>query len=458
MHGFTFESFEPTGSNRAAFETCRRVAEGAYDGPRPVVLLGPPGCGKSHLLWAIVHRVRAGARPTGLALVMAGEFPEKVRRLAADPAPIRQGKPAVLLVDALHGFDGDAPDLEAVVRAFLDQGHQVVLATGVHPDRVDSLGAEFQGLLRAGRCIEMRPREALASLGAPPEGLNLTDIWRELGMLRRERDDLERELREQDGLRRELEDLRARLAHSQAEEDRLNRALLGGGGQPAAIEAAAGRAARAEADAAAALAEQARLQGLLGAARRERDEAVAEAGRLRAEAEARARDTAAARTDATQAELLLDEAHAALGRAKVERDSALGRIQALEFELEKSRRQLALLAAEMDALRELAAGQTAAAHAELAAARDGASAREAALAEARAFAARVAAGLDRASGDLGQLAEAARGLADTEPRADAAAPRPLPAPEALRQRLLFDADLFESVPGASDSGGQPPGE
>jgi hypothetical protein len=451
-HGFTFESFEVSGSSRAAFETCRRVAEGAYEGPRPVVLLGPPGAGKTHLLWAIVQRIRAGARPTGLALVMAGEFPDKVRRLAADPRPIRQGKPAVLLVDALQGFSGDAPELEAVVLAFLDHGHTVVLATRVHPDRIETLSPAFKGTLRQGRCIELRPREALAAMGAPPDGLNLTDIWRELSLLRRERDELERELRSQDTLRDELEALRARLRHSQAEEERLNRLVLEGGGTAAVPEAQRARLARAEAEAAAALAEQARLQGLLGAARRALETAQAEADQYRAALDQREGAEALARSDVAQMEGMLDEAHAALGRFQIERDTARGRVAALEFELEKARRQLALQAAEMDALRGLAADQSAMAHAEAQALRQENAALVQALDAARDLVERVDTEASRLGSDLAQLADRARG-AGRALQAAGAGPSPgdrmpLPAPESLRQRLLFDADLFESVPGA----------
>lgn len=546
MKGFSFETFDVSLPCRPAFEACRQIAEGEYTGARPVVLLGIEAAGKSHLLWAIVKAVRASARPVGLALIMAREFPDRVRHLAVDPTPIRQGKPAILLVDDLQHFREQAPELEAVVRVFLEHDHDVVLASSVHPDRIAELSDDFKAILRGGRVLELRPRRIFEAEGEPPPGLTLTDIWRELSALRRERDDLERELRDKAAIEKHLAEVQARLDLSQAEEERLNRALRDAAstieespfGEPprlpqtpaapgtpeperAALEAAL-RAAEAETESA--FAEQARLQGQLGAARRATEEALATQVQLRdenerlrhqaeavlaqlqahqqslaaqqsnlqgsieslveeatarlrnehatvrrqleqdltdaralaeafrrqlAEAQARAdREIAEAVAGADHAETLLEEARAELGRVSVLADSSRGRLAAMEFEVEKARKQLALQMAEMDALREAAATLAANANLEAQAQERRVAELEAALAAAQSLGGTVDHETSRLSADLERLAGTARHIGavfGNLKQLETAAPVRTPL-EDLRQRLLFDNALFESIP------------
>lgn len=247
MNAFSFEQFDVTDANRTAFEFCRDIAALRYTGPRPVLLLGPEGSGKTHLLWAIVKRVRASAVQTSLALVMAREFPDKVRDLAKDPAPIRN-KPAIFLVDELERFAQTAQDLESVVKVFLEHGHQVVIASNVHPDRLPNISQEFKSMLRSGRIAEVGPRPATGAAAASGAAENTrkqkdTDLLRaalkqvkqesdaarqeaaalraQLDEIRNERDSLESKLADKAVLAAELGQVRELLAAAQAEQDRL---------------------------------------------------------------------------------------------------------------------------------------------------------------------------------------------------------------------------------------------
>lgn len=467
MNTFGFEQFEVVDANRAAFDACREVAALRYAGPRPVLLLGPDQSGKTHLLWAIVKRVRASAVQTSLALVMAREFPEKVRSLVKDSSPIR-GKPAIFLVDDLEQFREHAVDLEAVTRLFLEHGHQVVVASSVHPDRLPSLSREFKALLHGGRIIEVGPRQA--PLGAQPEAGSLNTATQQEGLaileqarqeleglrreiadlksqaeaLRKERDALEARLAEKAKLAGELAALRshwsemqARVETAEGERARLEKALADLREESTAREAGAAerqrqavaacesernaaieqrdllekqlaeawqraaqtdrlRALLAEAqeDAAAAFAQQARLQGQIGALklaaedaqalRSERDATQAAIARM----EARARQVlehVVARRDECLASIaalrerilqsvdgessvwpqsseetefaseLMEEARAAQGRLQVALDAARARLHVVETELETMRHERATQSAEMEALRASAA-------------------------------------------------------------------------------------------------------
>ena len=162
MTPLTFETFTITAGNRAAHTACVEVAELRYQGEAPVVLLGPGQCGKSHLLWSIVQRVRARPEQTDLVLVLPTQFPEKVRALIQDPTPIQHEREAVFLVDNLERFSENAAELEAVTRVFLENGHYAVLASSVHPDRLHAFSRGFRALLRRGGLI------ALDAAGTPP--------------------------------------------------------------------------------------------------------------------------------------------------------------------------------------------------------------------------------------------------------------------------------------------------
>ncbi|MBI2434748.1 MAG: AAA family ATPase [Candidatus Hydrogenedentes bacterium] len=445
----TFNSFCVTPANRDAFEACRAVAERRAASTAPLVLFGPPGGGKSHLIWAILNEVRASAARAGIALVLAREFPLRVRQLLQDPAPLRRGQPILLLVDELEQFRDDAQDLEAVVRLFHAEAHPIIIASNVHPARLGQFSEAFRGFLQEARLMEVVP------LGAG-EAVDLDALQAELEQLRAENAQLKGDLERATHVEAELADARQALERGAAsrgeleeriaqledqcrelEQDRSMLQKQVAAQAPLQQELVSVRKlfADAEADAEAALAQQARLQGQLSAmrleveeARRARDEAAhfqelvqteaqtlverftaargdaarqhqaaletlqtviqdmdlchaahEEIARLRARIDetqtqastyaitAAERDDLRAELELARAELahleeLVEEARADRGRQKVTLDSAVGRIRGLQSELEKSHKQISVQSAEMDALRQEAAGQVASAH------------------------------------------------------------------------------------------------
>lgn len=151
----SFSTFLVDDSNRDAFEVCSAVAELEPVSPQPVLLLGEEGCGKTHLLYAIVNRVRSSTARTGLAYVTAHDFREEVRGLIADPTPLDKVSSAILLVDQLEQFTELTEELEAVVQIFLDKGYNVVLASNRHPARLTNITAGLRAAVERGRTIEI---------------------------------------------------------------------------------------------------------------------------------------------------------------------------------------------------------------------------------------------------------------------------------------------------------------
>lgn len=217
MNGMTFDTFRVDTGNRAAYDHCRRTATLQYEAGRPATLLGPEGAGKSHLLWAIVKHLSTAGTRVGLAFVMAREFPEPVRQLALNPAPLQDGKPALLLVDDLQSFEEDAYALEGVVKTFLAHGHGVLLASSVHPDRLLAFSEGFRNLLLLGDLFDIRP--------AAPVMANEAGATEALEELRAERDALEQKLAQKAAESAEIAQVRARLDEAMRQVEQLTLAL-----------------------------------------------------------------------------------------------------------------------------------------------------------------------------------------------------------------------------------------
>ncbi len=459
MKEFCFETFNVQEGNRTAYEACREIAALRYRGASPVVLLGMPGAGKSHLLWSVVKHIRARPVKVGLGLVLAHEFPEKVRQLIQNPAPIQQSRNAILLVDELEQFQDNASDLEKVVELFHQNNHVVVLASNVHPDRLDVFSTAFKILLGKGRLLEMGNEPTPVPAATPTPALEIQGdvaaLQSEVETLRWERFELERKMAD-----KVAEAVNARKAEFEALRKELEEA---------------------KEDAASALAEQARLQGLLGAKQnveesfrdlqKERDALRAEMRHVTEEKELLAAQCAAheaalrqarefstvetgedalspserrrlemelaetrALAEAFQAQLeqdhqrvsvevaqvqterdmlndLLEEARAEQGRISVMLDAMRGRMGVMETELEKARKHLAAQTAEMDALRHSAAAQVASASIQAGEMESRAARFESILDAARQTSRATEASVQRISEELLRTADTLKGIA-----------------------------------------------
>jgi chromosomal replication initiator protein len=75
---FTFDGYHVSPNNRMAFNACRALLEADGTPASPVVLYGPPGMGKSHLLHALA--CRAAELDRHVALLSAEEFTNRYQR------------------------------------------------------------------------------------------------------------------------------------------------------------------------------------------------------------------------------------------------------------------------------------------------------------------------------------------------------------------------------------------
>jgi chromosomal replication initiator protein len=155
----TFAAFVVGGGNRLAYAAAKSVAEHPAGDYNPVLLHGPPGLGKTHLLSAIEAHVLAA----GGARAVRAPARELVQELLRDPhAALRLHGGAVdlLLVDDLDevlAWGPPPPEALRAVERLLAASPQVVVAAARPPEALAGLGPRAVARLAEGLVVELEP-------------------------------------------------------------------------------------------------------------------------------------------------------------------------------------------------------------------------------------------------------------------------------------------------------------
>lgn len=161
----TFQNLVVGRSNELAARAGSQLAAGNHVGG-PLVVWGPPGAGKSHLLAAIKHEFRQRYRRARVLAVSAEQFVGSyVEALRGGGLPSFRQKcrgANLLLIDDLHFMSGKRATLEELQHT-IDQvtaaGGQVVLASCREPGQINDLGPELLSRMRAGLVCEVTPAD-----------------------------------------------------------------------------------------------------------------------------------------------------------------------------------------------------------------------------------------------------------------------------------------------------------
>ena len=160
----TFDSFTVVKSNRLAYRAAKKVAAGAAT-YNPLVLSGPPGLGKTHLLHAIGHAaVQAGRAVVALTTeAFVDRYASAVRRGAAHTFAELFERCDLLLLDELRFLATKSRSQEQFFHIFNKlhaNGCAVVLTVDASLDAIPGLSTALLSRLRAGLALELEPLTA----------------------------------------------------------------------------------------------------------------------------------------------------------------------------------------------------------------------------------------------------------------------------------------------------------
>ena len=155
---YVFDTFVAGQSNQLALAAAKRVSEGPGQNYNPLFIYGGVGLGKTHLLHAIGHYIRASRPPATVRYMTSenffNEFVDGIRTKRMDSFKHRYRTVDVLLLDDIQFFEGKEQVLEEVFHTFNtlhELDHQMVLSCDRPPKDLgieDRLRSRFQwGLL-----------------------------------------------------------------------------------------------------------------------------------------------------------------------------------------------------------------------------------------------------------------------------------------------------------------------
>jgi chromosomal replication initiator protein len=158
----TFGSFVIGDCNRFAHAAALAVAEMPASAYNPLLVQGPSGTGKTHLLHAIGHYVRRHDSAIlvhyATAETFTNEFVGALRSDCVDHFKRRYRRCNVLLLDDIHfleGKDRTAEELSHTLDAVLGSGAQLVISTSSHPSQLTTLARRMRERLEAGLAVDL---------------------------------------------------------------------------------------------------------------------------------------------------------------------------------------------------------------------------------------------------------------------------------------------------------------
>ena len=187
---FTFSSFLPGEENRLAWAAAQTVARGSKPSYNPLVLYGPPGIGKTHLLHAVGHlALSEGLQPVlASAERFVNDFVTSLRARSLEALRAHYRHCDLLLLDDLQFLEGKPQTQDEFFHTFNDlynADKHIVVSCDRPPSQLCGLVERLRSRLHCGllaalhmpgretRLAILRAKAASSHIDLPPEVLDL---------------------------------------------------------------------------------------------------------------------------------------------------------------------------------------------------------------------------------------------------------------------------------------------
>ncbi|MCC5973092.1 MAG: chromosomal replication initiator protein DnaA [Rubellimicrobium sp.] len=163
---YTFDRFIVGKPNELAHAAARRVAEGGAVGFNPLFLYGGVGLGKTHLMHAIAHDIRARQPERSVLYISAEQFMYRFisalrdRRMIDFKQMFRSVD--VLMVDDVQfiaGKDSTQEEFFHTFNALVDQQKQIILSADRAPGEIKDLEDRIRSRLQCGLVVDLHPTD-----------------------------------------------------------------------------------------------------------------------------------------------------------------------------------------------------------------------------------------------------------------------------------------------------------
>lgn len=161
---YTFESFIVGKSNELAQMAAVAVSETPFFLHNPLYLYGQSGLGKTHLLFAIINKLRETHPEYRILYVTGEEFTNELTEALAQQKPMvfreKYRNLDVLLVDDIQFIAGKMAIQQEFFHTFEALYHrnkQMIITSDVSPDRINNLEDRLQGRFSSGLVADIEP-------------------------------------------------------------------------------------------------------------------------------------------------------------------------------------------------------------------------------------------------------------------------------------------------------------
>jgi chromosomal replication initiator protein len=159
------DGFAETAANRVVLEAVRAVTTSPGDRYNPLVLIGGPAVGKTHLLHAIGNALAEERTPVAClsAPEFTGELIQAIDRDAVSGWRARYRRATAFLLDDVHliaATDRTQDELFVLFNALMDQGRQLVFSSAAPLAELTGVEPRLRSRLEGGLVVELPAPDA----------------------------------------------------------------------------------------------------------------------------------------------------------------------------------------------------------------------------------------------------------------------------------------------------------